>query len=161
MVISQALQLLLAYLLLLASLLYLVLLLLLASLMFPLVDPDVVDILAAVGVPGLHAHASLPDTDGFPTFAGVLAVAGFLFLVTLPCCPHFVGVVRYLLSSSFCLRLWNLLSWCCWRPCCFWLSAFAAFTMMLVPSFCWWHPFCCWLAPPKLFFFDELPRVWD
>jgi hypothetical protein len=119
--------------------------------MFPLVDPDVVDILAAVGVlDSMLMLVSLILMVSLLLKVSLLLLVS-LFLLTLPCCPHFVGVVRYYYRLAA-VYGWNLLSWCCWRPCCFWLSAFAAFTMMLAPSFCWWHPFCCWLAPPKLFF---------
>jgi hypothetical protein len=93
LVMSRASQLLLGYLLLLASLLYLVLILLLASKMFPLVDPDVADILAAAGIPGLHAHTSFPDIAGFPTFQGVPAIAGYPIGANIPmpspCCLCF------------------------------------------------------------------------
>jgi hypothetical protein len=103
--------------------------------MFLLIDPDVADILDAVGVPGLHAHACFPDTAGFPTFEGVRAVAGSPYPADITMPTSFCWCHLILLFSSCFLRLWNLPSLCCWHPCCFWLSAIAGFTMMLAPSF--------------------------
>jgi hypothetical protein len=116
-------------------------LLLLASKMFLLVDPDVADILAAVGVPGLHSHASFPNTDGFPILLKVsllLLVSLFLvslFLLTLPCCPHFVGVVRYYYRLAAVYVSGTCCSGIAGIPAVSGFLLLLVFTMMLAPSF--------------------------
>ncbi len=76
------------------------LLLLLASKMFPLVDPGVVDILAAVGflVSTLMLVSLILMVSLLLKVSLLLLVS--LFLLTLPCCPRFVGVVRYYYSLA-------------------------------------------------------------